>query len=165
MQKELSKKLQEMQNGQKSGKKPTSEEFAKIAAQQEALRRELGRLQQMLKEEGKEGALGDLKKTQDLMEQQERDLVNKQITPETIKRIQDIETRMLEHEKAEKEQEQDNKREAEQAKETTNSIPPAIKEYLEKKAREMELLRSLPPELSPYYKDKVRDYFKKVGNV
>ncbi len=165
MQKELGKKLQEMQNGQKSGKKPTSEEFAKIAAQQEALRRELGRLQQMLKEEGKEGALGNLKKTQDLMEQQERDLVNKQITPETMKRIQDIETRMLEHEKAEKEQEQDNKREAEQAKETNNSIPPAIKEYLEKKAREMELLRSLPPELSPYYKDKVRDYYKKVGNV
>ncbi len=165
MQKKMGEKMQEMQNGMKNGKKPTSEEFAKIAAQQEALRRELGRLQQMMKEEGKEGAFGDLKKTQDLMEKQERDLVNKQITPETIQRKQEIETRMLEHEKAEKEQEQDNKREAEQATETTKSIPPAIKEYLEKKAREMELLRSLPAELSPYYKDKVREYFKKVGNV
>jgi hypothetical protein len=28
----------------------------------------------------------------------------------------------------------------------------------------MELLRSVPNELSPYYKDRVRVYFKKVGN-
>ncbi len=118
----------------------------------------------MLKEEGKEGALGDLNKTKELMEKQERDLVNKQITPETIERMKEIETRMLEHEKAEKEQDQDNQREAEQAKNTTPVIPPAIKAYLEQKAREMELLRSLPAELSPYYKDRVRAYFKKVGN-
>ncbi len=160
----ISKQMQQMKQGQQQGQKPTSEQFARIAAQQEALRREIDRLQKMLKEEGKEGALGDLNKTKELMEKQERDLVNKQITPETIERMKEIETRMLEHEKAEKEQDQDNQREAEQAKNTTPVIPPAIKTYLEQKAREMELLRSLPAELSPYYKDRVRAYFKKVGN-
>jgi hypothetical protein len=165
MQNELSKQLQQMQKGKEMGKNPTSEMYAKIAAQQEAIRRELERLQKELKDQGKPGALGDLEKTKQLMEQIERDLVNKQITPETMRRMQEIETRMLEHEKAEREQEMDNQREAEKAKEINREMPPAIKEYLEKKAREMELLRSVPNELSPYYKDRVRVYFQKLGNA
>jgi hypothetical protein len=63
------------------------------------------------------------------------------------------------------EQEMDNQREAEQATEVQKEMPPAIKAYLEKKAKEMELLRSVPSELSPYYKDRVRVYFQKLGNV
>lgn len=164
MQDAINKQLEEMKQGKQQGKNPTSEQFAKIAAQQEALRREIERLEKMLKEEGKPGELGDLEKTKKLMEQQEKDLVNKQLNPETMKRVKEIETRMLEHEKAEREQKQDNEREAEQAKEVQNQMPPAIKAYLEKKAREMELLRSVPNELAPYYKDRVRVYFKKVGN-
>jgi hypothetical protein len=165
MQGEINKQLQEMKNGKQQGNSPGSEQFAKLAAQQEALRREIERLQKMLKEEGNSGALGDLEKTKQLMEQQERDLVNKQINQETMRRMQEIETRMLEHEKAESEQRTDNKREAEQAKEVDNEMPPAMKAYLEKKAREMELLRSVPNDLSPYYKDRVRVYFQKVGNI
>jgi len=165
MQGEINKQLQEMKNGKQQGNSPGSEQFAKLAAQQEALRREIERLQKILKEEGNSGALGDLEKTKQLMEQQERDLVNKQINQETMRRMQEIETRMLEHEKAESEQRTDNKREAEQAKEVENEMPPAMKAYLEKKAREMELLRSVPNDLSPYYKDRVRIYFQKVGNI
>ncbi len=164
MQDEINKQMQEMKQGKQQGKSPSSEQFARIAAQQEALRREMERLDKMLKEEGKPGALGDMEKTRKLMEQQEKDLVNKQINPETMKRMEEIDTRLLEHEKAEREQNQDNEREAEQAKDINNEMPPAIKAYLEKKAREMELLRSVPSELSPYYKDRVRVYFKKVGN-
>lgn len=165
MQEELGKQLKQMRQSKEQGKSPNSEMYARIAAQQEAIRRELEKLQKQLKEEGKPGALGDLEKTKQLMEQMERDLVNKQITPETLKRMEEIETRMLEHEKAEQEQDMDNEREAEQAQEVKKEMPPAIKEYLEKKAREMELLRSVPSELSPYYKDKVRVYFQKLGNV
>lgn len=164
MQQELNKQMQQMQQGQQQGQTPSSEQFARIAAQQEAIRRELERLEKLMKEEGNGSGLGDLEKTKQLMEQQEKDLVNKQLNPETMRRMQEIETRMLQHEKAEREQEQDNQREAERAKEHTNEMPPAIKAYLEKKALEMELLRSVPNELSPYYKDRVRVYFKKVGN-
>ena len=163
MQDDINKQLQEMKNGKQQGKNPGTEQFAKLAAQQEALRREIERLQKMLKEEGNSGALGDLEKTKQLMEQQERDLVNKQINQETMRRMQEIETRMLEHEKAEREQKTDNKREAEQAKAVENEMPAAMKAYLEKKAREMELLRSVPSNLAPYYKDRVRIYFQKVG--
>ena len=165
MQDEINKQMQEMKNGKQQGKNPGTEQYAKIAAQQEALRREIERLQKILKEEGNSGALGDLEKTKQLMEQQERDLVNKQINQETMRRMQEIETRMLEHERAEREQKTDNKREAEQANAVENEMPAAMKAYLEKKAREMELLRSVPSNLSPYYKDRVRVYFQKVGTV
>lgn len=165
MQDDINKQMQEMKDGKKQGKNPGAEQYAKLAAKQEALRREVERLQKMLKEEGKPGALGDLEKTKQLMEQVEKDLVNKQITPETLRRVQEIETRMLEHEKAENEQKTDNQREAEQAKEIEREMPAAMKAYLEKKAREMELLRSVPNELSPYYKDRVRSYFQKVGSI
>ena len=164
MQDELSKQLQNMKDNKQQGKSPGSEQFAKIAAQQEAIRRAIESLQKKLQEEGKTDALGDLEKTKQLMEQQERDLVNKMITPETMRRMKEIETRMLEHEKAEMEQDMDNEREAEKAEEIQKEMPPALKEYLEKKAREMELLRSVPNELSPYYKDRVRVYFQKLGN-
>lgn len=160
---QINKMLQEMKQGKQQGKTPGSEQFAKLAARQEALRREVERLQKLLKEEGMPGAMGDLEKTRQLMEQQERDLVNKQINAETLRRMEEIETRMLEHEKAEREQDQDQQRESEKAREIKKEMPPAIKEYLEKKAREMELLRSVPNELSPYYKDRVRIYFQKLG--
>lgn len=164
MQDGLSKEIQKMMQGKKEGNNPNAEMYAKIAARQEMIRRELERLEKMLKEEGKPGQLGDLGKTKQLMEQIEKDVVNKQITPETLKRLQEIETRMLEHEKAEKEQDMDNTREAEQAKAVEREMPPSIKAYLEKKAREMELIRSVPSELSPYYKDRVRVYFQKLGS-
>lgn len=163
MQDQMNGELKQMMSNKKQGNNPNSEQYAKIAARQEAIRRELERLEKMLKEEGKKDALGDLEKTKQLMEQQERDLVNKQLTPETLRRMEEIETRMLEHEKAEREQDMDNTREAEQAKEVEKEMPPAIKAYLEKKAREMELIRSVPAELTPYYKDKVRVYFQKLG--
>jgi hypothetical protein len=165
LQEGLNKEMKQLQQNQKDGKQNLSEAFAKIAAKQEAIRREIERLEKMLKEEGKSGALGDLDKTKKLMEEQERDLVNKQLNPESMQRIQEIETRMLEHEKAENEQDMDNTREAEQAKEVENKMPPAIKAYLEKKAKEMELIRSVPAELTPYYKDKVRVYFQKLSNA
>ena len=44
------------------------------------------------------------------MEQTETELVNKVITQETIKRQQEIMTKLLEHEKAEREKELDEKR-------------------------------------------------------
>ena len=163
MQDAMNKQLKDMQQQKEQGINPSSQQFAKIAAQQEALRREISRLEKMLKEEGKNGSLGDIDKTKELMEQQEKDLVNKKLTPETMRRSKEIETRMLEHEKAEREQEQDNKREAEQAKPIENKIPPSIKEYLEKKAQEIEVLRKIPLELSPFYKEQVRIYFDKVG--
>ncbi len=165
MQEELNKKMGDMKQRMKDGQMQPgqmSEEFAKMAAQQAALRRYLQQIQdQLKKEEGGNGnELGDLKKLQELMEQTEKELVYKQLETETLKRQQDILTRLLESEKAERERDQDNKRESHAGQDPPQGIPPSMEEYIKQKNREAEYLKTVSPSLNSYYKQKVKEYFK-----
>jgi hypothetical protein len=165
MQEELNQKMKDMQgkmqNGQMPGNK-MSEEFAKMAAQQAALRKYLQDLQNGLKKDegGTGNELGDLKKLQEMMEQTEKELVYKKLSTQTINRQAEILTRLLESEKAEREREQDPKRESHAGKEIANRIPPSMEEYIKQKNRESEYLKTVSPNLNTYYKQKVKDYFK-----
>ncbi|MDX2173344.1 MAG: DUF4175 family protein [Bacteroidota bacterium] len=163
--------------GQKPGEKPgqggmgkqgqnglnmipgSSEQFAKMAAQQEALRRQMQQLMDKIKNKGSNPG-GNIA---DLMEQTEKDLVNKQLTNETMKRQQDILTKLLESEKAEREREQDEQRKSNEAKNQNLSNPTQFLEYKRLKEKEMELLNTVPPSLTPYYKEKVNNYFNSVN--
>jgi hypothetical protein len=159
MQEELAKQLDEMEKGKKKGEKPGSKEFAEAAAQQAAIREKLRDLERQLKKEGKGGSLGDLKETQDMMDELEKDLYYKKLNHETIDRLRQIEIKLSEHEKAEKKQEQDEQRSSTEGQDQVRDLPPSIKKYLEEKAKEKEQLKSVSPELQPYYKKKVEDYF------
>jgi hypothetical protein len=66
------------------------------------------------------------------MDKIETELVNKRLNSETLSRMKDIETRLLEAEKAERQRELDNKRKSETAQEKRKEIPPALQEYLKK---------------------------------
>ena len=133
-----------------------------MAAQQSALRRYMQQLQEQLKKEdgGTGNELGDLKKLQELMEQTEKELVYKKLETETMRRQQDILTRLLESEKAEREREQDNKRESHVGQDSPNHVPPSMEEYIKQKNKEAEYLKTVSPSLNTYYKQKVKDYFK-----
>lgn len=186
-------KLQQMLNQQinqlkKSGKtgKELSQELAKLAAQQEMIRRAMqqGQMGQKGEKSGKEGdpngkkgmkpgdqqgekdgkgGDGGNKALEQLMEETERDLVNKRITAETIKRQKEILTRLLQSEKAMRERELDKEREAKTAKERKNEQSPAdFSEYLKLKEKQIELLKTIPASLNPYYKKEVNEYFKKI---
>src|SRR5690606_5959046 len=98
------------------------------------------------------------------MEQTETDLVNKQLTDQLIKRQQEILTRLLESEKSMREQDLDEERKGEAAKDYDKEIPKAFEEYLRLKEKEVELLKTVPPKLYPYYKKEVSEYFKRMGN-
>ena len=137
-----------------------SEGWARIAAQQQMIRQQLNEMQKRLQKEGNGSQLGDLQKTQKLMDDVEKDLVNKRITQETINRLKQIETRLLEHEKAEEEQEMDKERKAEQGKELERKLPPSLEKYLKEKNKELELYQNVPMELKPYYKEKVKEYYR-----
>lgn len=164
MQEELGKQLQKMKQGeQPGGQKPGSKEWAQMAAKQEMIRRMLQDMKKQMQEEGNGKEAGELQKTIDEMEKLEKDLVNKRLNLETMKRQQEIETRMLEHERAEKEREQDPKRESKEGKQNERQMPPELEEYLRQKEKENELLKTVPPELRPYYKDKVREYFRNLN--
>jgi len=90
--------------------------------------------------------------------------VNKRLTQEMIERQKDILTRMLESEEAMREQDKDEERKGETAKDYENVRPKAFEEYFKLREQEIELLRTLPPKLYPYYKKEVNEYFKRLGN-
>jgi len=149
--------------GQKPGEKPgmggtgMSQELAKLAAQQAAIRQELQKMADQINKDGK-GA-GNLGKLADKMEQTETDLVNKMLSQETIMRQQEILTRLLESEKAEKEREMDEKRQSNEAKNENFSNPNEFLEYNTLKQKETELLKTVPPSLNSFFKAKVNQYF------
>jgi septal ring factor EnvC (AmiA/AmiB activator) len=159
MQQQLNQKIQELKNSGKSGRQ-LSEELAEMAAEQERIRRALQEMQEKMGEDGKMPG-GDLPGK---MEQTEMDLVNKQITDQMIKRQKEILTRLLEAEKSMREQDMDDERKGETAKDYEKEIPKAFEEYLRLKEKEVELLKTVPPKLYPYYKKEVSEYFKRMGN-
>lgn len=174
MQKSLNEMIKELQGGQKSGRQ-LSEQLAKMAAQQEAIRRamkEMAGQGQGVKpgekkgEEGGDAAskeLGDkLKKLEQLMEKTEEELVNKQLSQQTIQRQQEIMTRLLEAEKALKEKDFENKRESKTATQFKRTTSPEIEKYLKEKQKEIELLKTIPPNLTPYYKQEINEYFQSI---
>jgi hypothetical protein len=159
MQQQLNQKIQELKGSGKSGRE-LSEELAEMAAEQERIRKALEEMQEKMGEDGKMPG-GDI---QGKMEQTEMDLVNKQLTDQLIKRQQEILTRLLQAEKSLREQEMDDERKGEAAKDYESEIPRAFEEYLRLKEKEVELLKTVPPKLYPYYKKEVRDYFNRMSN-
>lgn len=172
----LQKQLDEMRKALEQGKKPgdrkgqgsmgmpgMSQQLAQLAAQQAAVRKEMQRLAQELNKDGS-GAGNEINKLAQQMEQQERDIVNRDISPETLRRQQDILVRLLEHEKAEREREFDNKRESREGGDGAPPDPARLFEHQRAKAREAELLRTVPAGLKPYYRDRVNAYFGTFGH-
>lgn len=168
MQEELNKNMKKAKEGMKPGQNkkgsqgnPMSEQLAKMAAQQEFIRNELNKINQ---EENKKGGkpLGNLEDIARQMEQTEKDIVNRMISEETLKRQQEITTRLLESEKAQRERDQDEQRKSEEAKNSFQRNPNSFEEYKKLKLKEMELLRTVPPSLNSYYRKKVNDYFQSI---
>lgn len=160
LQQELNNKIQELKNSGKGGRE-LSEELAEMAAEQERIRRAIQEMQEKIKKESGTIPGGDLPSK---MEQTEMDLVNKQLTDQLIKRQQEILTRLLEAEKSQREQDMEEERKGETAKDYEKEIPKAFEEYLRLKEKELELLKTVPSKLYPYYKREVDEYFKRMNN-
>lgn len=163
LQQQLGQKINELRKSGKTGRQ-LSEELAEMAAEQERIRQMLQEMQEEMNN-GENGsgdkALEDIKQK---MEQNELDLVNKRLTEQLVRRQQEIITRLLEAEKAQRERELDDERESQQAKEFEREIPEAFEEYIKAKQKEIELLKTVPPKLNPYYKKEVNEYFKRLGS-
>lgn len=163
MQEQLNQQLQQLRDGKKPGKQgekgqSMSESLARMAAEQAAIRRKMEEFRDQLKSETGKGD-GDVSKMIDDMEKTEKDIVNNQITNETLKRQQEILTRLLKSEKAEQQREEEQRRESKEARDPKVSNPDEFFEYYKTKNRELELLKTLPPNLNPFYKSKVAEYF------
>ncbi|MCL2167601.1 MAG: hypothetical protein FWH59_00570 [Lentimicrobiaceae bacterium] len=173
LQQQLNRQMEAMQRSMQQGNKPEgqvptpnsqgmSEQFARMAAQQEAIRKMMQDYNSELK--GQDG-VGD-KSIEQLLEEMkktEKELVNRSITAQTITRQKQIETRLLESERADQEREKEEKRESTEAREKYNPSPPKEWQFDKNKTQQTELLKTVPPALQYYYKEKVNRYFYNIG--
>lgn len=187
-QKQLGEKLQQMQQqgkGQKSGQgKPQSgegqgqkqgeqgsggskgdsrklsQELVELALKQEELRRMIQEMKKEALKNGNSGAAQKLQEAENMMEQLERDVVNKNITPQTMERQKQIMTRLLEHEKAQMQQGMEEQRESQYGQDKPVTVPPELLMETRKKLQERENLRRKPASLNEYYQQKVEEYLR-----
>lgn len=161
-QQQLGDQMQKMKPGQKPGEEgsPSSKELAEMAARQAALRKALEEARQQKMMNGEDAKA--LQEIIEQMDQNEIDLVNKRLGSQLLQRQQDILTRLLEAEKAERERGLDDKRKSETATEKEREIPPGLEEYLKQREAEIELYRQVSPDLKPYFKFLVDEYFKNL---
>ena len=157
-QEDLQKDLQKMMEGQKQGKGNSSKSFAEAAARQAALRKALEEMQKGKQEQGKGSK--ELQEIIDQMDKIEIDLVNKRLNNDLMKRQEQIKTRLLEADRAERQRDKDQKRKAEKGQEKKKELPPSLLEYLKKKEAETDLYKTISPELRPYYRKLVDEYYK-----
>ena len=159
-QQQLNQGMQQMKEGMEGGNMPSAKEFAQMAARQAALRKALREKQRKLQEQGKGNP--ELESIMEQMNKIETELVNKRLTNEMLKRQQLILTRLLEHEKAERQQEYDNQRKSQSAKDKERKLPPSLEEYIKKREAEVEMFKTVSPSLKPYYKQLVEEYYKQL---
>lgn len=160
MQKELGEQLKKFQQEMKDGKsgQQMSKELAEAAEKQAMIREALRKLKEELSQEAKEKLnVDDL---MNKMEEVEKDIVTKNINSKTINRQKEIETRLLEYDKAKRQQGEEEKRESNSANDLQAPLPPALKDYLQKRQPTTEMYKTVPPNLQPFYKNLVDSYFK-----
>ena len=93
------------------------------------------------------------------MEKTERDILNKNITRETIKRQEKIMTKLLEADKALREREFEDKRESKKGDKYFNRNPSEFSPYKSIELDGLDQLKSVPPTFNLSYKRKINDYF------
>ncbi len=172
MQEKLNQQMEQMRKGMQpkpgeqgekgqSGGSKMSEQLARMAAQQEALRKMLQEYGEEMQKEGDVNQQGIQKMLQE-MEKTENELVNKIINQQTMKRQQEILTRLLESEKAEMKREQEEKRESTEGKELPKPDPAKYFDSIGLPSKETELINTIPPSFRSYYRNKVNSYFIQI---
>jgi len=159
---QLMKQMQDGKNGKEGGMN-FSEQFAKMAAEQEAIRRQMQQYSEMLKSMGEFDAK-TMNEIMQQMEQTEKDLVNKKFDLQTIKRQNDILVRLLESEKAELEREKDETRKSRTGKVMNKSNPEEFFQYKREKTTSEEIIKSIPPVFNSFYRQKVSKFYFELNN-
>ena len=152
-----------MKWGKKKGKKLNNgqcKNLSILAQQQEIIRQQLQELRNELNRNGEKNTIDKMIKQ---MEENEIDIVNNKITQQTIRRQEEILSRLLEAEKAEREKEKESKRESNEWQYEIVNDNKSYSDYKKMKERQLELLKTKPAKLSPFYKNKVTEYFNELS--
>jgi hypothetical protein len=146
-----------------NGEYGNSEQLARLAEQQANLRRKIQELSSLLNSKGMNGVSKQLRDVEQQMDKNETDIANRRMSSELMQRQKEILSRLLEADKAVREQEQDDKRSSNTGKELERPLPEALQKYITDQKQLLDLYKTVPPQLKPYYKDMVENYFKIIG--
>lgn len=152
------------EGGEFSGERLSDRDWVEMVLMQEELRRKIEALRKEALKEGKTGQAANLFEAEKLMEEQEKKWVEKKFDAQMMWRQKQIETRLLEHEKAQLKQDQEDKRESKTATKTDLVVPPEWIEKQRKKVEEKEKLQRGAPQWQPYYRQKSEEYLKDISN-
>ena len=160
MQKELKEHMEKLKKRGRA--EPSDQGFSKelveMLAKQEKIRLALKEFENRL---DKSEDVKSLKEALENMEKTEQDIVNKNITIETLLRQEQIISKLLEIDGALREQGESEQRESIEGNEYIKDEDINIK-YELLKSYQKELLKTSPPSLTNYYKEKVNDYFNSL---
>ena len=145
----------------KPDKNGLNKQLARMLAQQEIFRKMMDDMakNQSLKS-GTKKIMNEVKK---LIDRTENDLINKNITPQTIKRQELILTRLLEAENSEYKREIDKKRESKEGNVNIFSNPKEIFKYKDVNLHFNEILKTSNIKLINYYNKKYKEYLVKLN--
>lgn len=154
--KQLEQMIQQMKNGKGQ---QMSQQLGQSLMQHEMM-------QQMLRELMNEGGVGStaketMKQIDKLLEENRKQLMNKNVNAEMVARQNLIKTRLLEAEKAERERDFDDKRESQTAEEFYSN-PAEFFEYKEKKNFTIEFLENNSHKLNNFYNQKYKQYLNNM---
>lgn len=127
----------------------SAKELSEMIIANQQLRNEL---RELLKDYKGSSVSNSLKELDELLEDQIEDLTKDGFTNESVMRQEDIKIKFLEAENAVRNQEWDNKREAQEGKSDTERADTELDRYLQEKLNELNLLRLGNLELNSYYK-------------
>ncbi len=152
------------QNGTE-GENGDAEQLARFAEQQAAIRRQVQQLVSKLTGNGNPAAAKLLREIAQKMDRTEEDLVNRRLTPELAMRQSEIATRLLEADKALREQEQDNKRASTAGMNLPRPMPAELQRILQQHKALLEGYRTVPADLKPYYREMVQRYYQNINGT
>lgn len=126
-------------------------------------------MQQMLRDLINGGNLGgdarkQLQAIDQLLEQNRRDIMNKRIQPDLIRRQNEIKTRLLEADRSEMERDQDNKRESNTADDKFYSQPALIFEKNQDKNITIEHIQRSRLNMNNFFQDKYKNYVERFNS-
>lgn len=156
MQSQMGKMMDRLKEGQQKGEMgKMSKEIVETISKQEQLREAL---EEMQSKDGGKGSKGNEQKAIEELNKLQEDLMDGRIGDNYKERLKEIETRLLESEKAELKQKQDEKRESKTSDELKQIYANELEQYLKEKGLEDEVLEQLPVELRNYYKGQTNQY-------
>ena len=158
----MSKQLQQMMQQMKSGQMPNSQQLATQLGMREQLQK---MLQDMINSDQTSDELRNLlEEIKKMNDDVKDDVLNNNLTPETLLRDKKITTKLLDSEKAENKRKYSDKRKSNTSEDIMHTVPDNIEQYFKNSKSINEIFNKNNLFLNPFYKQYYNEYVIRLGH-